>query len=51
MQLTDLCPVGMIFVRSKGGISHSPAEWSSKKDCADATNVLFRTVVNLAGKT
>ena len=49
MQLKDLCPMGMIFVRSKGGISHNPAEWSSKNDCADGANVLNRTVLNLAG--
>lgn len=48
MQLKDLCPVGMLFVRSKGGISHNPAEWSSKEDCTDATNVLYHTVLNLA---
>jgi hypothetical protein len=30
MQLTKLCPMGMLFVRSKGGISHNPAEWSSQ---------------------
>jgi allantoate deiminase len=40
MQLKDLCPIGMIFVRSKDGISHNPAEWSSKEDCAHGANVL-----------
>jgi allantoate deiminase len=48
MQLKDVCPMGMIFARSKGGISHNPAEWSSKEDCAQGANVLYHTVVNLA---
>lgn len=48
MQLKDLCPIGMIFVRSQGGISHNPAEWSSKEDCAHGANVLYHTVLNLA---
>jgi allantoate deiminase len=48
MQLLDLCPMGMIFIRSKNGISHDPAEWSSKEDCTDGANVLYHTVLNLA---
>ncbi len=50
MQLKDLCPVGMVFVRSKGGVSHNPAEWSSKEDCADGARVLYHTVLKLAGQ-
>jgi allantoate deiminase len=48
MQLTELCPMGMLFIRSKDGISHNPAEWSSKEDCADGANVLYDTVLQLA---
>ncbi|WP_223587770.1 Zn-dependent hydrolase [Neobacillus bataviensis] len=48
MQLMDLCPMGMIFIRSKNGISHDPAEWSSKEDCRDGANVLYQTVLKLA---
>jgi allantoate deiminase len=48
VQLVDLCPIGMIFVRSKDGISHSPEEWSSKEDCAAGANVLYHTVMRLA---
>jgi allantoate deiminase len=51
MHLTELCPVGMIFVRSKGGLSHNPAEYSSKDDCAAGAEVLYRTLLQLAGKT
>jgi allantoate deiminase len=48
MQLQDLCPMGMIFIRSKNGISHDPAEWSSKEDCTDGANILYHTVLSLA---
>ena len=49
MHLKDLCPVGMVFVRSKDGISHNPDEWSSRQDCVAGANVLYRTVLDLAG--
>ncbi|WP_407308004.1 Zn-dependent hydrolase [Desulfosporosinus sp. SB140] len=48
MQLVNICPIGMIFVRSKDGISHNPAEWSSPEDCADGANVLYHTLLRLA---
>jgi allantoate deiminase len=47
MQLTELCPMGMLFVRSKGGISHNPAEWSSQEDCATSCRTLYYTVLDL----
>jgi allantoate deiminase len=49
MQLTELCPMGMIFVRSRDGVSHSPEEWSTKEDCATGSHVLYWTVLDLAG--
>jgi allantoate deiminase len=49
MQFTDLCPMGMIFVRSKNGISHNPDEWSSQDDCAIGADVLYYAVLDLAG--
>lgn len=48
MHLTEVCPMGMIFVRSKDGISHNPEEWSSKEDCKTGANVLYHTVLDLA---
>lgn len=48
MQLSKLCPIGMIFVRSKRGISHSPEEWSSPEDCEAGTQVLYHTLLELA---
>ena len=51
MHLTELCPIGMIFVRSKDGFSHNPAEYSSKEDCVAGADVLYRTLLKLAGET
>ncbi|NER13602.1 hydantoinase/carbamoylase family amidase [Leptobacterium flavescens] len=42
-----LTPTGMIFVPSKGGISHSPKEFTSAEDMANGANVLLRTVLTL----
>jgi allantoate deiminase len=39
----------MIFVRSRAGVSHNPAEYSSNEDCAAGTDVLYRTLLTLAG--
>jgi allantoate deiminase len=50
MHLASLCPMGMIFVRSKDGISHNPEEWSSKEDCEAGCNILYRSVLGLAGR-
>jgi allantoate deiminase len=47
MQLAELCPIGMIFVRSKNGLSHNPDEWSSKEDCAAGAAVLYSTLLKL----
>lgn len=41
---------GMIFVRSKGGISHSPAEYTSPADIGAALDVLAGTMRQLAGQ-
>jgi N-carbamoyl-L-amino-acid hydrolase len=46
-QIAALCPMGMIFVPSVGGISHSPKELTSWEDCANGANVLLRTVLAL----
>jgi N-carbamoyl-L-amino-acid hydrolase len=39
--------IGMIFVPSKDGISHSPKEWTDWDDCARGAEVLYRTVLEL----
>jgi acetylornithine deacetylase/succinyl-diaminopimelate desuccinylase-like protein len=38
----------MIFVPSRGGVSHSPAEYSSPEDLAAGADVLLQTVLELA---
>jgi allantoate deiminase len=40
----------MIFVRSRDGISHNPKEWSSREDCEAGCNVLYWSVLGLAGR-
>lgn len=46
-QIAKLCPMGMIFVPSVGGISHSPKELTNWEDCANGANVLLKTVLEL----
>jgi beta-ureidopropionase / N-carbamoyl-L-amino-acid hydrolase len=46
-QIALLCPMGMIFVPSVGGISHSPKELTTWDDCANGANVLLKTVLDL----
>lgn len=42
-----LGPVGMIFVPSVAGISHSPREFSHPVDIANGANVLLHTLIKL----
>ena len=51
MHVAELCPMGMIFVRSKDGISHNPKEWSSREDCETGCKILYLTVLDLAKQT
>jgi N-carbamoyl-L-amino-acid hydrolase len=46
-QIARLCPTGMIFVPSVGGVSHSPKELATWDDCARGANVLLGTVLEL----
>lgn len=46
-QIARIAPIGMIFVPSRGGISHSPEEFSSWQDIANGAEVLYRTVLLL----
>ena len=48
--LADLCPVGMIFVPSVAGASHSPREFTEWDDCVNGANVLLHTVLKLAAE-
>jgi N-carbamoyl-L-amino-acid hydrolase len=46
-EIADLCPVGMIFVPSRDGISHSPREFSKPEDIANGANVLLHSLMKL----
>ena len=45
--MAQLAPMGMIFVPSIGGISHSPKELTTWDDCANGGNVLLLSVLAL----
>ena len=46
-EIADICPIGMIFIPSQGGISHSPKEFSEPADITNGANVLLRTLLKL----
>jgi len=48
--MATLTPTGMIFIPSKGGISHSPKEFTAAKDMANGANVLLQTILTLDKK-
>ena len=45
--IAGLCPMGMIFVPSVGGISHSPREFTRWDDCARGAQTLLDTALAL----
>ena len=45
--MARLAPVGMIFIPSIGGISHSPKEFSRPKDIENGANVLLLALLNV----
>ncbi|MEX2356035.1 MAG: Zn-dependent hydrolase [Thermaerobacterales bacterium] len=47
--MADICPAGLIFARSQGGISHSEQEYTTTADIEAAVNVVLATTVELAG--
>ncbi len=40
--MADLCPISMLFVRCRGGISHSPEEYASAEDMGAAIRAMVR---------
>ena len=46
--VVPVCPTGMIFVPCRKGISHNPAEYSQPGQLAAGTQVLIRTIMELA---
>jgi N-carbamoyl-L-amino-acid hydrolase len=45
--MARLGPMGMIFVPSVDGISHSPRELTTWTDCANGANVLLQTILGM----
>ena len=48
-EMARLGPVGMIFVPSVGGISHSPKEFTRPEDIENGANVLLQALLDLDG--
>lgn len=46
--LARVCPTAMIFVPSRGGISHNPAEHTDAEQLVTGANVLLRSLLELA---
>lgn len=47
--VSRVCPMGMIFVPSVAGISHSPEELTHWSDCVNGANVLLDSILDVAG--
>ena len=48
--MAGICPVAMIFVPSKGGLSHSPQEWTDYDDIEAGAGVMLRAIERFAFK-
>ncbi len=48
--MAKLCPVGMLFVRCRGGISHNPAEYASPADMGLAVAALIKFIEGFTPK-
>ena len=44
-----LCPSALIFVPSRGGISHSPREWTDWSDIEKGANLMLSALIRLSG--
>jgi len=48
--IARIAPIGMIFVPSVGGISHSPKEFTTAPDMANGASVLMQSILKLDEK-
>jgi N-carbamoyl-L-amino-acid hydrolase len=46
-EMAHITRMGMIFIPSVGGISHSPGEYSRKSDIVNGVNVLLHTILKI----
>ena len=45
--MSSIAPAAIVFVPSRGGVSHVPEEWSSADDIARGIDLLVRSIVDL----
>lgn len=50
MHFADYCPTGMLFFRSRGGISHAPEEYASLSDIMKAMRTMEQAVRRTCSK-
>ncbi len=48
IRIAELCPVAMIFIPSRGGLSHCPEEWTDYSLVAKGAEVLFESLRRFA---
>ncbi len=48
--MASIVRTGLIFVPSKGGVSHTPAEWTDWQDIYNGANVLLNTLYQLVNE-
>ena len=46
-EIARIAPIGMVFVPSVGGISHSPREYTKDKDVVNGAAVLFQALLRI----
>ena len=46
--MQSLCPSALIFVPSRGGVSHAPEEWTDWPDIEKGANLMLAALVELA---
>ncbi|WP_405406176.1 Zn-dependent hydrolase [Paracoccus sp. Ld10] len=51
MIMAGFAPTGLIFVPSRGGISHAPEEWTDYDQLARGIDVIFATIRQMSGAT
>lgn len=47
MNMATLCPMAMLFVPSKDGVSHSPDEYTAPQDCINGAQVLLAGLMKI----
>jgi N-carbamoyl-L-amino-acid hydrolase len=48
--VAKVCPVGMVFVRCRDGVSHNPSEYAAPRDLTAGARVLMSALLQLAAQ-